>query len=288
RAKEKKIEIVKAPNDIKDTIIYKLYERIERPLLESGTKRWLFLGTIVLLLIGSLALFATRSVAVKMLPFDNKNEIQLIIDLPEGSSLERSSAVARELGAYLSTREEVVSYQSYVGTNAPITLNGLVRHYDLRGGSNTADIQANLVDKSKSKSHSHDIAKNLRPRIQELGNKYGANIKVVEVPPGPPVLSTIVAEVYGPDHEVQIELARQIMELLRETPDVVDVDWMVEGPQTEYRFNIDRDRAMLKGLSPQQLVGFMALALGEEPISHVYDEDSFGQIGIHLALDERD
>src|SRR5690606_17586231 len=288
RTKEKKIVIAKTPSDIRDTPIYKLYERLEGPLLESGTKRWLFLGATILLLVGSLALFATRSVAVKMLPFDNKNEIQLIIDLPEGSSLERSSAVSREIGAFLSTREEVVSYQSYVGATAPITYNGLVRHYYLWGGSNTADIQVNLIDKSLRKSQSHDIAKSLRPGIQELGKKYGANIKVVEVPPGPPVRSTIVAEVYGPDPKVQVDLARQIMDLLQETPDVVDVDWMVEDPQTEYRFTIDRERAMLKGISPQHLVGLMSLALGEEPISHAYDEDSFGQIGIHLFLEEKD
>lgn len=288
REKDQKTERTKAGTEIQDSRIYKLYERFERPLLESAPKRWLFLGITVLLLIGSLALFATRSVVVKMLPFDNKNELQLLIDLPEGSSLERSSAVAREIGAYLSTREEVVSYQSYIGIAAPMTFNGLVRHYDLRGGSHTADIQINLIDKSERSLQSHDIAKALRPKIQELGDKYGANVKIVEVPPGPPVLSTIVAEVYGPDHRVQIDLAQQIMELLKQTPDVVDVDLMVEEPQPEYKFIIDRDKAALKGISPQYLVEYMALALGEGPVSHGYLEDSFGQVEIQLSLAQQD
>src|SRR5690606_9660587 len=149
---------------------------------------------------------------------------------------------------------------SYIGIAAPMTFNGLVRHYDLRGGSHTADIQINLIDKSERSLQSHDIAKALRPKIQELGDKYGAKVKIVEVPPGPPVLSTIVAEVYGPDHRVQIDLAQQIMELLKQTPDVVDVDLMVEEPQPEYKFIIDRDKAALKGISPQYLVEYMALA----------------------------
>src|SRR5690606_7731437 len=288
REKDKKPNTRKPAVELQQTFIYRLYERFERPLIENRKTRWLFLGITFFLLLGSVAMFFTKSVAVKMLPFDNKNEFQVVIDLPEGSTLERTSAVAREIGAYLSTRSEVVDYQSYVGTSAPITFNGLVRHYDLRGGSNMADIQVNLVGKDDRKEQSHDIAKLLRPRIQELGKKYGANVKIVEVPPGPPVLSTIVAEVYGPDHEGQMALAQQVKELLEGTPDVVDVDWMVEDAQVEYDFVVDREKAMGHGLSSQQIVRHMALALQERPVSHMYREDTFEQIGIVLSLDPKD
>ncbi len=132
-----------------------------------------------------------------MLPFDNKNEFQVVIDMPEGSTLERTSAVTREIAQYVSTQPEVVNYQNYVGTSAPITFNGLVRHYDMRGGSNMADIQVNLLHKEDRDLQSHDIAKAMRPEIQKIAKKYGANVKLIEVPPGPPVLSTLVAEIYG-------------------------------------------------------------------------------------------
>ncbi|KAB5490920.1 efflux RND transporter permease subunit [Flagellimonas hadalis] len=288
REKDKKKEKEKEPVEIQDTFIYKAYERFEKPLIESRKKRWLFIGITVVLLFGSVAMFFTKSVAVKMLPFDNKNEFQVVIDLPEGSTLERTSAVAKEIGAYLSTRSEVMNYQSYVGTSAPITFNGLVRHYDLRGGSNMADIQVNLIDKHDRSEQSHDIAKLLRPKIQELGKKYNANIKIVEVPPGPPVLSTIVAEVYGPDYKEQIVVADKVKGILNNSTDVVDVDWMVEDDQVEYDFVVDKEKAMLYGVTPQQIVQVMGMAFREMPVSHVYDENSVDQIGIVLSISEKD
>ncbi|WP_108423974.1 efflux RND transporter permease subunit [Flagellimonas amoyensis] len=288
REKDKKKKKEKEAIEIQDTFIYKAYERFEKPLIESGKKRWLFLGITVVLLLASIAMFFTKSVAVKMLPFDNKNEFQVVIDLPEGTTLERTSAVAKEIGAYLSTRPEVVNYQSYVGTSAPITFNGLVRHYDLRGGSNMADIQVNLVDKHDRSEQSHDIAKLLRPKMQELGKKYNANVKIVEVPPGPPVLSTIVAEVYGPDYKEQIAVADKVKGILNNTTDVVDVDWMVEDDQVEYNFEVDKEKAMLYGVTPQQIVQVMGMAFREMPVSHVYDENSFDQIGIVLSISEKD
>ncbi len=288
REKDKKKGEKKEPVEIQDTFIYKAYERFEKPLIESRKKRWLFIGITVVLLFGSVAMFFTKSVAVKMLPFDNKNEFQVVIDLPEGSTLERTSTVAKEIGAYLSTRPEVMNYQSYVGTSAPITFNGLVRHYDLRGGSNMADIQVNLTDKHDRSEQSHDIAKLLRPKMQELGKKYNANIKIVEVPPGPPVLSTIVAEVYGPDYNEQIAVADKVKGILNNTADVVDVDWMVEDDQVEYDFVVDKEKAMLYGVTPQQIVQVMGMAFREMPVSHVYDENSFEQIGIVLSISEKD
>lgn len=287
REKDKKKK-EKAPIQIQDTFIFKMYERFQRPLIENGKKRWLFLGTTFLLLLASIGMFFTKSVAVKMLPFDNKNEFQVVIDMPEGSTLERTGVVAKEVASYLATRPEVVNYQAYVGTSAPITFNGLVRHYDLRGGSNMADIQVNLVDKHDRSAQSHDIAKLLRPRIQEIASQYGANVKVVEVPPGPPVLSTIVAEVYGPDYEEQIAVAEKVKTILENTSDVVDIDWMVEADQKQYDFVVDKEKAMLYGVSTAQIVHTLNMAMSERPVTHLYQTEAFDQIGIVLTLNEKD
>lgn len=273
---------------MQSTLIYKLYEKFEKPLIENRTKRWVFLGITTLLLLGSLSMFFTKSVAVKMLPFDNKNEFQVVIDMPEGTTLERTAVVTKEIAQYLSTRPEVVNYQSYVGTSAPITFNGLVRHYDLRGGSNMADIQVNLTDKKERSEQSHDIAKLFRPEIQKIAKKFNANVKLVEVPPGPPVLSTIVAEIYGPDYKKQIEIANSVQNILKNTDDVVDVDWMVEDNQTEYEFVIDKEKAMLYGIAPQQIAYTMNMAMANRAVSTLYDETASNQVGIVLSLDEKE
>ncbi len=273
---------------LEETFIYKMYARFERPLIENKKYRWMFLGITFLLLLGSVALFFTKSVAVKMLPFDNKNEFQVVIDMPEGTTLERTGVVTQEVAQYLRTKPEVVNYQSYVGTSAPITFNGLVRHYDLRGGSNMADIQVNLIDKGERSAQSHGIASSYRPEIQRIGAKYNANIKVVEVPPGPPVLSTIVGEIYGPDYDTQIDIADQVQGILKNTDDVVDVDWMVEDDQKEYQFIIDKEKAMLYGVAPQQIAYTMNMALSERAVTNLYDEDAVNQVGLILALDEKE
>jgi len=268
--------------------IYTIYNKIERPFLESSKKRLIMFGITILLLLGSVLMFFTKSVAVKMLPFDNKNEFQVVIDMPEGTTLERTAAVTKEIAQYLSQRPEVVSYQNYVGTSAPITFNGLVRHYDLRGGSNMADIQVNLLHKEDRSEQSHDIAKAVRPEIQKIAKKYGANVKVIEVPPGPPVLSTLVAEIYGPNYEEQIEVANQVKTILESTSDIVDVDWMTEDNQTEYKLEVDKEKAMLYGIAPQQVVATLTTIMKEYPISRLYDENSSDNIGIVLALDDKE
>ncbi len=288
REKEKKGKTPKPEKSLESTFIYRIYSKFEMPLIENKKTRWIFLGTTIVLLLGSMLLFFTKSVAVKMLPFDNKNEMQVVIDMPEGTTLERTAVVTREIGQYLSTQPLVVNYQNYIGTSAPITFNGLVRHYDLRGGSNNADIQVNLIDKEERDKQSHDIAKQVRPHIQEIGKKYGANVKIVEVPPGPPVLSTIVAEVYGPNYDQQIAVAKQLENILKETPDVVDVDWMVEADQKEYKFIIDKEKAMRYGVTPQQIVYTMNMALSDKPVTNLYDENVVDQVGILLALDEKE
>lgn len=278
----------KVKKPMNETFIYRIYEKLEKPLIENPIKRWLFLAGTFLLLMGSVVMFFTKSVAVKMLPFDNKNEFQVVIDMPEGTTLERTAVVAQEIAQYLATRPEVVNYQSYVGTSAPITFNGLVRHYDLRGGSNMADIQVNLTNKQDRGMQSHGIASAFRPAIQKIAKKYNANVKMIEVPPGPPVLSTIVAEIYGPDYDTQIDIANQVKTILTNTDDVVDVDWMVEADQTEYEFVIDKEKAMLYGVVPQQIVHTMNMALSDKAITNLYDQNASGQVGLVLALDEKE
>lgn len=285
---EKDEQEQKEEQGLETSWIYRIYKKIEQPLLDNSKKRnAMFLVTIVLL-VGSVVMFFTKSVAVKMLPFDNKNEFQVVIDMPEGTTLERTAAVTKEIAQYLSTVPEVVDYQNYIGASAPITFNGLVRHYDMRGGSNMADIQVNLLHKEDRDLQSHDLAKLVRPEIQKIAKKYGANVKIVEVPPGPPVLSTLVAEVYGPDYQEQIKVANQVKSILENTSDVVDTDWMVEAPQVEYKLEIDREKAMLNGIAPQQVVGNLTYLLREMPVSHLYDERSNNPVGITLSLNDAD
>ncbi|WP_318640296.1 efflux RND transporter permease subunit [Flavobacterium ardleyense] len=285
---DKKDGVEKVEKPLEETYLFKLYSKVETPLLENSGKRWLFLGGTFIVLLLTMVLFFTKSVAVKMLPFDNKNEFQVVIDMPEGTTLERTAVVTQEISQFLAGRPEVVNYQNYIGTSAPITFNGLVRHYDLRGGSNMADIQVNLINKNNRTEQSHDIAKLLRPEIQKIAAKYSANVKLVEVPPGPPVLSTIVAEIYGPDYNEQIKIADQVQNILRNTDDVVDVDWMVEADQKEFQFEINKEKAMLYGVSPQQIVATMNMALSNKSITTLSDENSVKQVGIILSLDEKE
>lgn len=273
---------------LEETRIYKIYRSFIRPLLESRWKRWTFILSIVAILLGSMMLFYTKSVALKMLPFDNKNEFQVVIDMPEGTTLEKTQAVAKDIADYVSRQKLVVNYQSYIGTSAPISFNGLVRHYDLRRGDNVADIQVNLVDKGDRSLQSHDIAKQMREPIQAIAKKYNANVKIVEVPPGPPVLSTLVAEVYGPDYNEQIKIAKQVKALFNKTKDVVDADWMVEDDQPEYHIQVDKEKAMRYGVATAQVTATVNAALSGMPVGNVYQPVSYNQTVIKLQLNDAD
>lgn len=286
RNEEGKVE--KKEFKLEESPVYKIYAAIIRPMLESRVKRWSFIGGVSVLLLASMTLIYFKLVAVKMLPFDNKNEFQVVIDMPEGTTLERTAVVAKELGSYIAQQNHVVDYQTYVGTSAPINFNGLVRHYDLRRGSHVADIQVNLTHKHERDVQSHDIAKAMRPALQKIGEEFNANVKVVEVPPGPPVMSTLVAEVYGPDTEGQVEVAQQIKTLFASTNDVVDVDWLVEDDQTEYQFNVDKEKAMLAGVSTQQVVHTLHMALQGNEVTQLYQPQEHEQVGIDLRLQEQD
>jgi multidrug efflux pump subunit AcrB len=272
--------------NIRESPIYQLYAGTLLPMLDSKWKSWGFIGGVTLLLFASMMLVWFKLVPVKMLPFDNKNEFQVIIDMPEGTTLERTAAVTKELAQYISRQDHVVNYQTYVGTASPMNFNGLVRHYDLRQGSNMADIQVNLTGKNERKPQSHAIAKAMRPGLQELGKKYNANVKVVEVPPGPPVMSTLVAEIYGPDRDVQMDIARQVKDLFSQTTDVVDVDWGIEDDQVEYQFNVLKEKAALLGLSTRQVLQSLQTALSGFEAGKLYQSAEQEQVGIMLRLSE--
>ena len=226
------------------------YRLVMDHLIKNIKYRWLFLGCVALLFVVSCLFFYFKVVHVKMLPFDNKSEFQVIIDMPEGTTLEATATVAEEIGQYLAVQSEVTDYQLYIGTGAPFNFNGLVRHYYLREGYELADIQVNLVAKDARSLQSHDIAKRVRPEISRIGNKYGARIKIAEIPPGPPVLQTLVAEIYGPDYEKLIARARHILNVFENTPGVVDVDWYMTDPQIQYRVVIERDKALANSVMP--------------------------------------
>jgi multidrug efflux pump subunit AcrB len=263
----------------------KLYRRIMNPLLESATRRWLFLGSVVVMLLLACSLVAFKLVKVKMLPFDNKSEFQVIVDMPDGTPLEQTTRVSQELGQYLGQQPEVVNYQIYAGTSGPYNFNGLVRHYFLRRGANQADIQVNLLGRKERKTQSHEIAKRLRPGLVAIGNKYGARLKVAEVPPGPPVLQTLVAEVYGPNYEQQMALAKQIKQVFQSTPGVVDVDWYVEDPQAKYDVVVDLDKAALHGVSAAAVSQTVQIGLNGATAGLLHDPKSREDVPIRVQLD---
>ncbi len=273
----------------KEGFTTKLYRKVMMRIITKPSWRYTFLLGVVVLLLGSMSLVYFKFVKVKMLPFDNKSEFQLIIDMPEGSTLEQTAAVTRELAVYVGTVPEVVDYQMYVGTASPYNFNGLVRHYFLRRGSNVADIQVNLLSKDERSAQSHDIAKRVRPALQKIALKYGANVKVAEVPPGPPVLQTIVAEVYGPSYERQIEIADNIRDILDQTEGVVDVDWFVEDNQTKYNLKINKEKAALSGISAEQIAQTLRIALDgmNAGLLHIPTEKEDANIILRLPRADR-
>jgi len=269
----------------REDVFTRLYRHVMRPLLERTPLRWAFLTGVVVLLLGSVALLFTGFVKVKMLPFDNKSEFQVIIDMPEGTTLEETERVTRALALPLLEQPEVVNVQTYTGTAAPYNFNGLVRHYFLRRGSNVADIQVNLLNKHERDLQSHDIAKRVRDLLTPIAQRYGARIKVAEVPPGPPVLQTLVAEVYGPSLEGRLAIARQIRELFEKTEGVVDVDWYVEDDQPKIRFLVDREKAALHGISQDEVARTLRIASAGEPAGLLHVDSEKEDLPIVLRLE---
>jgi multidrug efflux pump subunit AcrB len=267
----------------------RLYRRVMGPLIHRSWRGMAFLFGISLLLAGAVSLIFIGAVKVKMLPFDNKSELQVIIDMDEGTTLEKTARVAREIASVVSREPEVTDYQIYAGTAAPYNFNGLVRHYFLRKGPNLADIQVNFIDKSERSLQSHDIAKRLRDKIRPIEQRYGARVKVAEVPPGPPVLQTLVAEIYGPDYEQQRENARKVRDLFEQTDGIVDVDWYMEDDQQEIEFRFDQEKAALHGISAEQVADVVRTAEAGSDVGllHAPEEKEDVVIRVRLPIGQR-
>ena len=263
----------------------RFYRRFMGAMLRVARLRTAFLAGVVVLLLGAMALVAVKWVRVKMLPFDNKSEFQVIVDMPEGTPLEQTDRVTQALADVIRTEPEVTTYQTYVGTSGPYNFNGLVRHYFLRQGSNVADIQVNLVEKGDRKAQSHAIAKRVRDKIAPIASRFGARIKLAEVPPGPPVLETIVAEIYGPDYARDIGIARQVRDAMERTAGVVDVDWYVEDDQPKARFIVDQEKAALNGVSEADIARALHLASAGEVEGLLHDEREKEDVPVVLRLD---
>ena len=259
-------------DDGEESRLYRLFHRIMDPLLGgrrgASNRTWMYLGLTGVIGV-ALLLVLLQLVVLKMLPFDNKSEFQVIVDMPEGTSIEQTARVVDALGAEIERVPEVTDYQAYVGTASPINFNGLVRQYYLRADSNAADIQVNLVNKEQRKRSSHEIARSVRELLAPVGEEFGASVKIAEVPPGPPVMAPLVAELYGPDYEAQKALGRRLEAIYRSTQDIVDVDSSVEADAKRYIIEIDRQRAALLGVPQQRVAGILRMALDGEDVTYV-------------------
>ncbi len=249
----------------------RLYRKVMTPLIATTRNRMLFFAGVIILLLISVALVPLGLVRVKMLPFDNKSELQVVINMPDGTPLEQTARVAQALGNELGRQPDVLNYQTYTGTSGPYNFNGLVRHYYMRRLSNQADIQVNLLPAKQRSDQSHTIAKRLRPLLDAIGNQYGARIQVSEVPPGPPVIQTLVAEVYGPDMDGQVRVAQQIKSIFQNTPGVVDTDWYVEDPQPRLAIHVDEVKAAQNGIAVSDVAHAVALATSGTQVGLLHD-----------------
>jgi multidrug efflux pump subunit AcrB len=270
-----------------DDFFTRLYHRIMEPLLASGLWRAGFFAVIVALLLGSFSMVYFGQVKVKMLPFDNKSEFQVILNMPEGSTLEQTSRVAREMAEVVRNDPATIDYQIYAGAASPYNFNGLVRHYFMRGGPTMADIQVNLKPKHERSLQSHDIAVRMRPEIARIAEKYGAAVAVAEVPPGPPVLQTLVAEIYGPSDAERVKLAERVKSIFASTEGVVDVDWYRETERKRLVLKVDKEKAALNGISEGEITRTVAMATQGLSIDLFHQPHDKEEIDILLRLPAR-
>jgi multidrug efflux pump subunit AcrB len=274
-----------AENDaMPDNTFTRIYRKVMDPLLAHRNWRWAFLAVVAGVTVGSMGLVGIGAVKVKMLPFDNKSEFQIILNMPKGSTLEQTTAVAREMAASLKNEPEVRDYQVYAGTASPFNFNGLVRHYFMRRGSDVADIQVNLLPKHERTAQSHDIAKRVRPRLAAIAAKYDAAIAVAEVPPGPPVLQTIVAEIYGPTEEARLKLATKVRDIFRSTEGVVDVDWYVEKQQAKTILQVDKAKAAINGITEATITRTVQMAVQGYPVTLLHAPREREDVNVVLEL----
>ena len=265
------------------------YRWLMSRLVGRSVWRWSFLSLIGLLLLGAMAFVPAGWVRVKMLPYDNKSELEIVLNMPEDSSLERTAQAAREIAAAIRQEKEVTDYQVYVGTAAPYSFNGLMRHYYLRQGPSMAEVQVNLLSKDKRSAQSHAIALRIRPTVTAIAARYGARLAVAEVPPGPPVLQGLVAEVYGPDSATRQRLAEAMRSIFASTPGVVDVDWYVESPHPKELLVVDKEKAALHGITADAVARTLRVAVGGESIGllHVPRDQEDVDIVLDVARVQR-
>ena len=260
------------------------FGRILRPFLNSSRQRWKLLGGILLAMALSVGLTGVQWVILKMLPFDNKSEFQVVVDMPSGTPLENTAAALHEMGVFLSKQKEVLDVQTYAGTASPITFNGLVRQYYLRADAEQGDLQVNLVDKQQRSEKSHAIAQRLRPQLEKIAKDHGANIKVVEVPPGPPVMSPLVAEIYGPDEAGRQALATNVAKAFAQTPGIVGIDTSLKADAPRQWLQVRRQRAETLGISVSAISQTVQGALQGTDATYLHDGNSKLPVPIRLQL----
>jgi multidrug efflux pump subunit AcrB len=278
---------IHAESDAEASALHRFFERVMRPFVggDEGKRArgWLY-GGIVAAIVVAMLLVTFQLVVLKMLPFDNKSEFQVIVDMPEGSSVEQTASALDAMAELIERVPEVTDSQVYAGTAAPINFNGLVRQYYLRSDSHAGDIQVNLQDKHDRKRSSHEIARSVRDELAAIGREYGASVKIAEVPPGPPVMAPIVAEIYGPDYEEQKLLGRRIEGVFTETPDIVDIDSSVEADAKRFVIDVDRQRAALLGVPQQRVAAILQTALMGEDVTYVHQARERYPIPVRLDL----
>jgi multidrug efflux pump subunit AcrB len=267
-----------------ESFLTRLYRRVMGSLIASTRRRAIFLAGVAALLLAAAAFVPLELVTVKMMPFDNKSEFQVMIDMPEGTPLESTARVASALASSALEDETVVNVQQYVGVPGPYNFNGLVRHYFLRHAPHLADLQVNLVPKGQRSAQSHDLAGRMRERLAPLAKQFGATIQVAEVPPGPPVLQTLVAEVYGPDPVRRTALAAQIRAIFERTPGVVDTDWYVEAAHPKITLAVDAEKAVAAGVSPASVAAVVRMAGSGESAGLLHDERAREEVPIVIRL----
>ncbi|MCG9737245.1 efflux RND transporter permease subunit [Shewanella insulae] len=279
---------VDSEHDVNDRML-RLFTRLLSPFVrgkQAGKARIGLGAAIALLIMIAVSLPVGQLVVLKMLPFDNKSEFQVMLDMPEGTPVEQTQRVLKALALELDKVEEVDNYQLYAGTAAPMNFNGLVRHYFLRQSQELGDIQVNLVDKGDRDRDSHSIASAVREALQATAKQYNANVKVVEVPPGPPVWSPILAEVYGPNAEMRETAARELQQLFHDTQDVVDIDIYLPAAQQKWQVNIDRAKASLMGVPYSNIVDLVATSVGGKAVSYLHKPNQKSPVPIKLQLEE--
>jgi len=276
--------LANAPHRAEGKGLERIFDRILLPFISSGKNRRKLLYAILALIAISVSLAGVKLVVLKMLTFDDKSEFQVVVDMPAGTPVEITAAALREMGAHVATLPEVTDYQAYAGAAAPINFNGLVRQYYLRSSSELGDLQVNLRDKAARSRKSHEIAQAVRPGLEAIGNKWGARVKVVEVPPGPPVLSPIVAEVYGPDELGRIRVAKKVREAFAATAGIVGVDDSVEDTAPRIQLKVDQAKASLAGISRRDVVETMRMGLSGADVTPLHDGQSKYEVPVRIAL----